>query len=571
MKEKASMSFADFSGKNGSADFKSLLEAMNKKAQSEIDLIDRRYTIHVERNKMSVHMRKTDIELARAVTERLLDFLQHYGSHAFIGLRFEKYVVQFMNGHLDCDENGKKMPMHAEFDESDETFIKSLNILQPDSGELSAHSLRSGRAYENHVVVGPLSQLWASLKGRGSDEQIAKTLGFEFVSNPNSLGEFEDNSKCPVERLCIYSQEIAKADLSSSVLDAYDRMKKLRRFPSCIFRLREDLEIHVESNRVSFSHFSSYSKEISDIIAGVLDALKIENLGSASVSYLKDNNKEQIKDSVHVQRIEKAFKIFWSLILCFAVVLESIFVALLAYSGFGVPKAILAVLPGLAALLFLIKDSEERDWLQRIGSVYTILIPMLVHMVSLLAFSILDSYVLMLFPIIAVISYIMEKYQVKEKIKESKGFQSMENNINLFCQKIFSNRIFKVIWTALFVIISVSFLFAYGFIALLAAMPILFVICFILLLSRDFRNDFKEDLASYEDKFFTGYARRRPEMTQYCIIRVKKSRCPKLLIWAPLKILYRTLRRNAKEKYPKQLLFSSIKAYWKKAGEKIKN
>jgi hypothetical protein len=51
----------------------------------------------------------------------------------------------------------------------------------------------------------------------------------------------------------------------------------------------------------------------------------------------------------------------------------------------------------------------------------------------------------------------------------------------------------------------------------------------------------------------------------------KKSRCPKLLIWAPLKILYRTLRRNVKEKYPKQLLFSSIKAYWKKAGEKIKN
>jgi hypothetical protein len=63
----------------------------------------------------------------------------------------------------------------------------------------------------------------------------------------------------------------------------------------------------------------------------------------------------------------------------------------------------------------------------------------------------------------------------------------------------------------------------------------------------------------YKDRFFSTFREERPNLTPVCRIRLELSKCPKLLIWIPLKVFIKEILGYGHRKYPDFLTFSSLK------------
>lgn len=521
------------------------------------------------------------------------DQMSRTSGSVFVNFRYNQYAAQIFNGHLKLGSDNQAMPMFPIQDPADRTFIKVMKTYIYEQAKTYEGKTRPETIYDlmdntnlrnNDVVEGPMHQLISILKREKPEEDIAKSLGFNVIAH-DSTGKFNGgaNDKCSAVRLCIHAEEIPEKDLVTKATELYKRMKTLRKDPGFIIGIVDNIEIHIDSKRITIS--SHHKTDYMNYLAKILELSGVRNLDTASIKYIKENHEEdafivKMKDAfleTMSDTIETFIDFFKSktvqayiycLILMTGAYLSFVF---MLNDGIKIYECILIALPSFAYLTSLIGKSKEDSWIKKVGTFHNIWYPGIMMTWSMLVFVHLGMLSYLKILTICVICYLAFPYITKygSKYAKSDSWKRFKDKLYLLEKEIYSNRLFNVLCLVFAVITGIVSIITFGILTLALVVPICVIFLLAAIADRRFRDEYAYETERYKDRFFSTFREERPGLSSSCRIKLKLSKCPKLLIWIPLKVFTKKIISYGKEKYPHSLTITGLKGRAKKLADKV--
>ena len=495
---------------------------------------------------------------------------QGWSKSAILNFRYKGHNVQFVNGHLEKDEEDEMMPMREVIDRdtTDETMLRRLVSIDPaDLDNIS--KLTNSYYLQTDIQVGWTDKMWSWISREKGTEEVAKILGLKIVSK-TSEGQILNGGKvqtCLATRLCVHSEELKGGDIIDSAVDTYERMRKLRKDPSFFMGVEDVIEIHGNSEEVFLKVCSYGGNEtiFSKFLKKLLEIAGAEDFDKAKVQteqevYVPDSPLKKIAGKTSACLARNQSKINIGLI---AISLPLIVVCLL--SNLSQLEAIAVMIPALCLLAISVWLNSEEGWIAKIGRRFCVLTLWIAVAIFYLLLLILgfEGFLTVIGFVVAVVVGIVTMAFVEMKTEERrKAFVYEElpkfmNQAGIWLEriilKILANSLVKVI-LMLFVIV-LGIIAALSFSLLLIPLLVGYYILFVLL-NKSFWEEVERDRERTIDRFFNDFRSKRPKLSSNCEVRFDVSKCRRLR--NPLRGAFGKSVEFGRSKFPEWLTLPNV-------------